>query len=101
MVALRKYLFAKKIISNYLLLLEDAKYLLSVEEFHCRNNEEVHGESMKNRIRNYVKSETSNTWSGKFTASSINKEIAKMNVIQKKVIEPAEKFKNKILLSSL
>lgn len=101
MVSIRKYFAAKKIISNYYLLLKDASFLLSVEDLHCRNNEELYGKSMKNKIRSYVKVETGKTWSGKFTESRITKELENLNALHKNIIQPTEKFKGKLLISSL
>lgn len=73
-------------------MLNDIETLLSIEDFHCRNNSEQTGVSMKNKMRKYVLTERQQSLSGKYTRSSIAKirEAEKAN--RAKFLEPIEKI---------
>lgn len=73
-------------------MLNDIETLLSIEDFHCRNNSEQTGVSMKNKMRKYVLTERQQSLSGKYTRSSIAKirEAEKAN--RTKFLEPIEKI---------
>lgn len=74
----RKLIKSKQLKQDLKLALNDIKFLLSVEQLHCREHQERDGESKRQRIRNSVKAERAQEWSGKFTLSQIIKKLKKL-----------------------
>lgn len=71
----RKLIQSKQLKQDLKLALNDIKFLLSVEQLHCREHREREGESKRQMIRNSVKTERGLEWSGKFTLSQIIKKL--------------------------
>lgn len=67
----RRLIKTKQVQKDLKVALSDIEYLLGVEEHHCREHNENHGESMRNRIRKSVTDEVGLRWSGKFSKSKI------------------------------
>ncbi|MEH6454772.1 MAG: hypothetical protein V7749_00490 [Cocleimonas sp.] len=93
------YIIGKKLVKNRRLqkrldiALTDLKFLLMVEQFHCREHTITAGKSNKLTIRNCVKQESDCVWSGKNTLSRIERSISSefdSKIIQMdKLVRPA------------
>ncbi|HBC3404777.1 hypothetical protein R7D97_16320 [Vibrio sp. Vb5031] len=82
--SLTTFVVGKKIIKNaklkenYLIALNDIRYLLGVEALHCREHTERDGKPLKQTIRNAVTAERNLEWSGKNTQSQVIRRIEKL-----------------------
>jgi hypothetical protein len=90
------YIIGKKLVKNRRLqkrldiALTDLKFLLMVEQFHCREHTITAGKSNKLTIRNCVKQESDCVWSGKNTLSrSISSEFDSKIIQMDKLVRPA------------
>jgi len=88
--ATQMYMKAINAKKNFETMLSDIETLLSIEELHCRNNNEQAGVSMKNKMRKYVLTERQQSLSGKYTRSSIAKIREKEKASRKKFLTPIE-----------
>ncbi|MBO2656042.1 hypothetical protein I6M49_21600 [Shewanella algae] len=61
----------QKIQKDLKVALNDIRYLLAVEQYHCNEHKLLCDQSKKQMIRDSVSAETSLSWSGKFTPSRI------------------------------
>jgi hypothetical protein len=94
----KSYVKAKKLVIKNNMLLKDIRFLLSVEDLHCRANIENGGSSERTNIRKAVVFERGITWSGKYTNSSIVRELAK-NIVLNNELAPIDKFSKDTALS--
>ena len=69
----KKVVNERKLQSKLDVALGDIAFLLTVEDFHCREHLVTQGISNKRNIRDCVKQETTLVWSGRNTMSRIDK----------------------------
>ncbi|MDW2323210.1 hypothetical protein R7127_23370 [Vibrio sp. 1159] len=74
----KKIIKSAKLKENYLIALNDIRYLLGVEDLHCREHREQQGKPLKLTIRKAVTAERNLEWSGKHTTSQIIRRIEKL-----------------------
>lgn len=78
----KRFLKIVKLKQDYITAMNDIRYLLGVEDLHCREHFESHGKSLRQTIRTAVNVERRLEWSGKYTPSQIGKRIDKLNNVK-------------------
>ncbi len=74
----RKLIKSSKLKSDLKVALNDIRFLLAVEDLHCREHSELTNKSKRHTIRSSVRSERLLNWSGKFSLSRAIKYIEKI-----------------------
>ncbi|EPR7484031.1 hypothetical protein ACU8KO_002656 [Vibrio alginolyticus] len=74
----RKLMNSAKLKEDLKVALSDIRFLLAVEELHCREHKELEGQSKHLTMRKSVKAERQLDWSGKFSLSRITKKLEKL-----------------------
>ncbi|HFI9381184.1 TPA: hypothetical protein ACGSTL_001339 [Vibrio parahaemolyticus] len=74
----RKLMKSAKLKEDLKVALSDIRFLLAVEELHCREHKELEGQSKHLTMRKSVKAERQLDWSGKFSLSRITKKLEKL-----------------------
>jgi len=81
----KRYVDRAKLVNDFIILLEDMRTMISIEELHIREHTESIGESKKNTIRNFASIERGHSLSGKFSKSKIEKKLISMNKLSKEI----------------
>jgi len=77
-VVSRKNTQRKNLEKKYEEALNAILFLLETESNHCKNNEVVSGNSLRNTMRSHTKMETNLTWNSSFSKSNCIEEINKI-----------------------